>query len=358
MKKTRIIFGILAVVMALALTMLVASPAMADVIPLDIDYKTPGRPAIAGNWVSVPGADALSDETVLSFGTAQPKVLVYSDKTRTWAPSEDDAKVSDFAWQRYEDESISVRCEFATLIPAYKKKSVQSSITYIRVADASQIRSAVSKDTYTGRAYVEAADMAKHVNAIAAVNGDFFKYHAKVGYVYRQGQLYRDALNGKRDLLLIDSNGDFHAIYAASSKDAKAYFDSLGNDFSIVNTYTLGPVLVENGEARVIKETVVAKSGEFQWCYPQQRVAILQTGPLEYAIVETYGKTDSSKGLTLQEFADYIAYLFPNCVMAYNLDGGGSTNVVLNGERIHTTPGHREICDIIYFASAYTESAE
>lgn len=60
-------------------------------------------------------------------------------------------------------------------------------------------------------------------------------------------------------------------------------------------------------------------------------------------------------GMNLQEFADLIAYLFPDCQIAYNLDGGGSTNVVVDGKRIHTTPGHRDISDIIYFASAYTE---
>ena len=130
---------------------------------------------------------------------------------------------------------------------------------------------------------------------------------------------------------------------------------SLPEGKTIVNTFTLGPVLVENGAARKISETSVAKSGEFQWKYAQQRVAVLQTGPLEYAIVEAYGKTDGSMGMTIQEFADYIAYLFPNCVMAYNLDGGGSTNVVLKGERIHTTPGHRQISDILYFASAWQE---
>ena len=44
--------------------------------------------------------------------------------------------------------------------------------------------------------------------------------------------------------------------------------------------------------------------------------------------------------------------MFPECRMAYNLDGGGSSTVLVNGERIHKTPGHREICDILYFASA------
>ena len=131
------------------------------------------------------------------------------------------------------------------------------------------------------------------------------------------------------------------------------------SDFSCaINTFTLGPVLVENGTARDIKETITGQKGEFQYRYPQQRVAVVQLGKLEYAIVEAYGKTDSSAGMTLQEMADFITYLFPDCIMAYNLDGGGSTNVVVNGERIHKTPGRRDISDILYFASAYTPVTE
>ena len=111
---------------------------------------------------------------------------------------------------------------------------------------------------------------------------------------------------------------------------------------------------VPHGTAVEIKDTITAKEGEFQYRYPQQRVAICQLGELEYAIVEIYGKTDCSAGTTLQEMADFIAYLFPECRVAYNLDGGGSTNVVVDGERIHKTPGARKISDILYFASAWT----
>ncbi len=341
--------------MLAAVTMLVSSPAMADVISLPLDQTVPGQPAIEENWVLIPGEEALSNEQVLSFGTAQPKVLKYDSDTHTWAATDQDATVSKFAWHYYQDESIMVRCEFATLIPEYKAKKIQSSVTYIQIADPSQIRTAMSYDTYKKGGYVEAADMAVHVNAIAAVNGDFFKYHGKVGYVLRQGEFYRDKLNGKRDLLLIDDQGNFGAVYAATSEATKEYINSLPEGRSIVNTFTLGPVLVENGKPRVIAETSVAASGELQWKYAQQRVGIVQTGPLQYAIVEAYGKTDGSMGMTIQEFADYIAYLFPDCLMAYNLDGGGSTNVVLKGERIHVTPGHRQISDILYFASARSE---
>jgi len=346
---------IVVALMLLAMTMLVVSPSLSEVVTLPLDQTVPGQPAAEANWTAVSGADALNDARVLAGGTAQPYVLEYDKDSRTWAPTDQPAAVSKFDWLFYEDESITVRCEYATLKPAYKGKKIQSSVTYIRVADPSQVRTAMSYDTYRKGGFVEAADMAKHVNAIAAVNGDFFKYHGKVGYVLRQGEFYRDKLNGKRDLLLIDDQANFHAVYAATSESAAAFIADLPEGRSIVNTFTLGPVLVEGGAARTIADTSVAVSGEFQWKYAQQRVAVVQVGPLEYAIVEAYGKTDGSMGMTIQEFADYIAYLFPTCHMAYNLDGGGSTNVVVKGERIHTTPGHRQISDILYFASAYRE---
>ena len=344
---------VLIAAMLVSMAALMISPALAEVVTLPLDQTVPGQPAVEGGWRLVPGGEAAQDAQVLAGGTAQFKVLKYDKESHTWAPTDQDAAVSKFDWHFYEDESIQVRCEYATLIPAYKNKKIQSSVTYIRVANASQVRTAMSYDTYRKGGYVEAADMAKHVNAIAAVNGDFFKYHGKVGYVLRQGEFYRDKLNGKRDMLLIDDLGDFYSVYAATSESAAAFLANLPEGRSIVNTFTLGPVLVENGTARNIQETSVSASGEFQWKYAQQRVAAVQVGPLEYAIVEAYGKTDGSMGMTIQEFADYIAYLFPTCRMAYNMDGGGSTNVVVKGERIHTTPGHRQISDILYFASAY-----
>ena len=57
-------------------------------------------------------------------------------------------------------------------------------------------------------------------------------------------------------------------------------------------------------------------------------------------------------GLTLEEFANLIAEKVPDAKIAYNFDGGGSTNLIMNNKKICKTPGLREITDIIYFASA------
>lgn len=354
MKNAAVVRWGIAAILLVILAMMVSSPAIAEetaptlpegVAPLALDAKVYGVPAQEDGWTYLDAKKAAEGQYILK----------YASKAREWSVSDKAEPVSSFDPVTYADPSISVEASFFTARPAYKPSNIPCAIVRIKVADPSQIRTTMSYEDYDKRQYVKAEAMAQQVNAIAAVNGDFFKYHYDVGYVVRQGQFYRDKLNGKRDLLIIDNNGDFHSVYAATSENTAAYLAELEQQgLSPINTFTLGPVLVENGTARVIKETITGQVGDFQYRYPQQRVAILQLGELEYAIIEAYGKTDSSAGMTLQEFADLIAYLFPDCIMAYNLDGGGSTNVMVGGERIHKTPGARKISDILYFASAYT----
>lgn len=345
--KLRYVRWALTAVMLVCLACLISSPAAAEVEPLPMDQMAPGMPTDPNGWTYVDKEEACEGSMVLK----------YSSKTREWTPTNTNMKVNDRDWERYEDDSISMEVTYFTVCPAYKPKNVACAAVRVKIADPSQLRTAMSHDDYSKREYVKASDMAKQKNAVVAVNGDYFKYHYDVGYVVRQGEFYRDKLNGERDLLIIDNKGDFHPVFAATSETAKAYIaDMESQGLSVVNTITLGPVLVQNGQALDIKESITAKHGEFQWRYPQQRVAICQLGELEYVIVETYGKTDSSQGLSLPEFADLIAHLYPDCLVAYNLDGGGSTNVVVNGERIHKTPGARKISDIIYFASADSDN--
>ena len=285
---------VLAVLLCLAVY-----PALAEVTPLALDQTVPGNPPLDSGW--------LSDT-------------------------------------EYQDESIHVTVEYQTV------KKVKCAIVRITIADPSQIRTAMSKDSYDDKTYVKATAMAKHVNAIAAVNGDFFKYFYDVGYVVRQGQFYRDALNGERDLLIIDDQGDFYAVRYAQSADVETFKSStLPAGRTIVNTFTLGPVLVENGQVQDIT------TKEFQYRYKMQRVAVVQTGALQYAIVECDGKADASSGMSLPDFAAYVQSLFPDCRLAYNLDGGGSTNVIFHDKRIHKNSDARNICDILYFASAAAE---
>ena len=260
----------------------------------------------------------------------------------------------------YHDSTIDMTVEQGSTTLTVKRRSVthETFVVRIKIADVSQLRTAVSKDTYTGRGQAKAESMAASKNAVAAMNGDFFKYEYDVGYVVRQGELLRDATGNRRgrifDMLLIDSEGDFHVIPSATTESIDAYVAEhlTPNGLTVLDTFNLGPALILNGEVQDMAETAAARQSMYQWKYPQQRICIVQTGHLEYAIVEVYGKTDSSAGMTLQEFADFVALQCPGALVAYNLDGGGSTNLIVDGKRICKTPGIREITDIIYFASA------
>ena len=222
-------------------------------------------------------------------------------------------------------------------------------IVRIKIADPSQIRTCMSKDRYDDRTYVKAETMAEHVNAVAAVNGDFFKYYYDFGYVVRQGVEYRRQCDGTRDVLIIDDLGNFHYVLMATNESLDDFLQSeFPADRQVVNSFTFGPVLAINGEA--FTDTI---TDLYQSRYKMQRVAIVQLDELEYAIVECDGKSDASYGMSLATFAEYIAELFPDCRLAYNLDGGGSTNVIFNNKRIHRNPDLRKISDILYFASAH-----
>lgn len=64
------------------------------------------------------------------------------------------------------------------------------------------------------------------------------------------------------------------------------------------------------------------------------------------------GRTDESEGLSLLQLAQ--EFKERGCTIAYNLDGGGSSTMVFNGEVVNNpTDGRsiaeREVSDIVYF---------
>ena len=82
------------------------------------------------------------------------------------------------------------------------------------------------------------------------------------------------------------------------------------------------------------------------------RTAIGVVDELHYLLVVSDGRTSVSEGLSLYELAEFMQSM--NCTIAYNLDGGGSSTMVFNGEVINnpTTSGksikERGVSDIVY----------
>ncbi len=250
----------------------------------------------------------------------------------------------------YEDPTIRVE--------RHRVPSKEFECTYyyaiITIADASQLRTlpADNKD-FASNTKVPGPKLAKRVNAILAVNGDFpatFNGNVANTFILRQGKVYRDSVASSLDLLLIDEDGDFHVIPAGS--DLETMDKTMINGKKVINAFQFGPALVIDGE-RVSDEAILDLSHSPEWAYPQkrsQRMCIAQLGPLQYMVVccAHYG----SDLPTMREIALSIA----PCQTVYTLDGGESTQMMFLGQKVNNVneDGNqpRKISDIIYFASA------
>ena len=185
------------------------------------------------------------------------------------------------------------------------------------------------------------------MTALLAINGDFFNFHDS-GIAYRNGRKLRFNANTLCELLIIDEAGDFHYLRPTSKKAWDEYTAAGG---TVLHTFWFGPNLIlENGEPMT---TFTNNENNAPWM-KAQRMVIGQTGPLEYLIICCEGPESQSyanQGFTLEQTAKLCHTL--GLDNAYNLDGGVSACVTLNGVKINSTsnPKRREVGDIIYFCT-------
>ncbi len=242
----------------------------------------------------------------------------------------------------YEDPTLKCRVE----------TDVVNQVSYwtadIEIADASQLRTS-SADGFDSDGLAPAERMARRVNAVLAINGDYFSYKGRE-IVIRQGVQYLNHLSGRRDVLVIDEDGDFHGFLAPEAGEIGTEIDGK----RIINAFAFGPLLVKDGAPREGGYSA-AMSDDAK----AQRMALAQIGPLKYRVIccgPLNGDSKGAKGLTLAEFRALIAGM-PDVQTAYNLDGGDSTYLLLNGRKVNyvENPFARDVADIIYFASAWRE---
>lgn len=240
----------------------------------------------------------------------------------------------------YSDPTIHVK------IRKDRKNECDVWIADIEIADASQLRTAAA-DGFDSNMVMPGPRLAERMNAVLAVEGDYFCYTGK-GLIVRQGKKYLDRLKN-RDVLVIDEDGDFIGF-----EDPPA--GSIGEEVNgkkVINAFFFGPLLVNNGKIR---------TGGFAngMMYKErcQRMAIAQTGHLKYRVIACGPNVRGSVGMTVDEFRNYIAAM-PDVKVAYNMDGGDSTMIIFNGKKVNDpdNPDSRDVADIVYFASAYTGEA-
>ena len=232
-------------------------------------------------------------------------------------------------------------------------------VARVQIANPTQIRSAIN-GSYAHASEVFGDRLAKSVNAVLAINGNFFNKRLNKGLTIRQGKTYFMPKSDRQlgysadiqyDILLIDDQGDLHIVKEATLDDLHAF------QGTVINAFTFGPGLVIDGVKQESFQDTNNGPGK-----KTQRMAIAQTGPLTYLCICCEGPNDpGSQGLTMAEFADLVASQ-EGVVNAYNLDGGASSVMLFNGEKVNcpNTKARRQVVDILYFASAFVpaETAE
>lgn len=241
----------------------------------------------------------------------------------------------DYSADGYYDSSIRVEM-YQT-----RRDNADFYVAHIKLQHASQLRTGLAESI--GSQTNKITTMAEKFNAVLAINGDFYTDRKDILAV-RQGETLINKPGSLYDILLIDTNGDFHIVKRDNLDMLDFYFSG---ELDINNAFSFGPALVIDGEKQEIPEKY-----SFAPHYKNPRAAIGQLGPLEYVCVVVNGRTDESEGVTLETLADFMAEI--GCQQAYNLDGGNSATLVLGGQIYNdkSTANERSVSDIIYFATS------
>ena len=224
-------------------------------------------------------------------------------------------------------------------IETIEENGVVYYVADIQLSDVSYLQTAFAYDTFGRNITQSTSEMATANNAIFAINGDYYGFR-DTGLIIRNGVLYRDFPDNSLSdqSLTIDSEGDFEIV------DNDQASGTVLVEAGILQSFSFGPTLVLDGQVLATNDTTVSQD-------KNPRTAVGQISPLHYIFIVVDGRSDESDGMTLQQLAQLFADR--GAEVAYNLDGGGSSAMWLNGNLINNPTsgrrdGERDISDIIY----------
>ena len=235
---------------------------------------------------------------------------------------------------KYEDDYISIT------LNEYYENDTKIYVADVEVKDSSLLKTAFAQSSYGKNLTEKTSTIAKRVNAILAINGDYYGVQEK-GYVLRNGVIYRNKSKNNQEDLVIYEDGSFEII-----NESDITLEEL-QELGAYQVLSFGPALVEEGSISVTTSDEVGKAMSSN---PRTAIGIISDN--HYVFVVSDGRTEESEGLSLYELATFMKNL--GCKTAYNLDGGGSSTMYFNGKVVNnpTTNGNRinerSISDIVY----------
>ena len=234
----------------------------------------------------------------------------------------------------YEDDNIKIE------LKEYRENNTTIYVADVQINNPALLKTAFANSSYGKNITKKTSAIAKEVNAILAINGDYYGVQES-GYVLKNGIVYRSTASKNQEDLVIYRDGTFEII-----NESNISINELVEN-GAYNILSFGPALVENGNISVGAKEEVDRAMASN---PRTAIGIIDN--LHYVFVVSDGRTNTSEGLTLYELAEFMNKIGANT--AYNLDGGGSSTMYFNGKLINnpTTNGNkvseRSVSDIVY----------
>lgn len=247
---------------------------------------------------------------------------------------------------------------------------------YVRVRESDpriETRVAVARDE---DARETVSEFAAREGAVVAVNGGYFRMDldpseavgllhiggrtlsGSLGWVRRDSLRYpvlRGALgffpDGRVDVAWAASRGDTLVEWPLPpdnlpGQPADPPESSGGAPWYVRDALAAGPVLVRRGRIAVSGDEEVFFGSSIPEVHPRTAAGYTAQGELILLVVD--GRQPSSRGVDLRELAAIMKEL--GCVEAVNLDGGGSSTLVVNGRLVNRPAGgsyQREVLSAI-----------
>ena len=194
---------------------------------------------------------------------------------------------------------------------------------------------------HVGLLYVNNLTVAPATRSVLRKNKRYFTARGALGFLD----------DGGIDIAWVTSRNDslFNFTEPLENRPEKPV-DSF--DFSIAETWEVddalhaGPVLMHEGKIRVTSDEEVFFGSTIPNIHPRTAAGYRNSGELVLLVVD--GRQIDSRGVDLQELAILMRDL--GCVEAINLDGGGSSAMVVDGKLLNRPAGttsQREVMSAI-----------
>ena len=179
------------------------------------------------------GAQAVSIQTAEETDTI---AIVTEESEAAEEPISNEPVTTDTT---YSDENISVT------LTTYRLLETTIYVADVEIASPEYLKTALAENSYGRNITEKTSTMAASVNAILAVNGDYYGAQ-RSGYVIRNGVLYRNTSGGGEDLVIY-ADGTFGIVNAVFGKPFCGTVTFTSNVCHLLGQRHIGPSTVAEG---------------------------------------------------------------------------------------------------------------